>query len=262
MPPRRHVAEGVQLAAGGGHRALLRRGALGHDDDRGVLLLEPLLDVGADPVDVERALRDEDDVGAAGQAGVQRDPAGVPAHDLDDQRAVVRLGRGVQPVDGVDGDLDRGVEAEGVVGGAEVVVDRLRDADDVEASGGQLGRDAEGVLAADRDQRVDAGLLEVLPDLLDPVVDLHDVGPAAAEDGASAREDAPGLLHAERHREPLERALPAVAEAEELVPVHLHALPDHGPDDGVQAGAVAPAGQDTDAHSCSPSSSLCGRPAE
>jgi hypothetical protein len=133
---------------------------------------------------------------------VQRDPAGVPAHDLDDERAVVRLGGGVQPVDGVDGDLHRGVEAEGVVGGAEVVVDRLRDADDVQAGRGQLGRDAEGVLAADRDQRVDAGLLEVAADLLDAVLDLHDVGPAAAEDGAAAREDAPGLLHAERHREP------------------------------------------------------------
>ena len=32
---------------------------------------------------------------------VHRDPAGVPTHHLDDQRAVMRLGGGVQPVDGL-----------------------------------------------------------------------------------------------------------------------------------------------------------------
>jgi hypothetical protein len=91
-----------------------------------VVALEPGLDVGADLLDVERHLRDEDDVGTARHARVQRDPAGVPAHDLDDQRAVVRLGGGVQPVDRLHRDVDRGVEAEGEVGGVEVVVDRLR----------------------------------------------------------------------------------------------------------------------------------------
>ena len=52
-------------------------------------MLEALLDVAGDLVDVELALRQQDHVGAAGEAGVQRDPAGVPAHHLDDQRAVV-----------------------------------------------------------------------------------------------------------------------------------------------------------------------------
>ena len=65
--------------------------------------------------------------------GVQRDPAGVPAHHLDDERAVVRLGGGVQAVDRLGRDVDRGVEAEGVVGRVEVVVDGLRHADDADA---------------------------------------------------------------------------------------------------------------------------------
>ena len=131
--------------------------ALGDDDDRRVAACwKRRLDPAGDLVDVERLLGDQDDVGAAGHAGVQRDPAGVPAHDLDDQRAVVRLGGRVQPVDRLGRDVHRGVEAEGVVGGAEVVVDRLRHADDLHAVVVQLRRDAEGVLAADRDQRVDA----------------------------------------------------------------------------------------------------------
>ena len=64
---------------------------------------------------------------------MQGDPAGVAAHHLDDDDAVVRLGGRVQPVDRLGGDRDRRVEAEGVVGAGEVVVDRLRDADDGEA---------------------------------------------------------------------------------------------------------------------------------
>src|SRR5215218_8592665 len=91
-----------------------------------------------DGVDVERVLGDEDDVGTAGHARVQRDPAGVPAHDLDDEGAVVAVAGGVQPVDRLHRDTDGGVEAERVVGGVEVVVDGLRDADDGEPRLGQL----------------------------------------------------------------------------------------------------------------------------
>ena len=87
----------------------------------------------ADPLEVEGPLGDQDHVGAAGEAGVEGDPAGVAAHHLDDQHPVVAVGGGVQAVDRLHRDVDRGVEAEGVVGGAEVVVDRLRHADDVHA---------------------------------------------------------------------------------------------------------------------------------
>ena len=212
------------------------------------MALEALLDERADGLDVERLLGDEDDVGAAGEAGVQGDPARVAAHHLDDEHAVVRLGRGVQPVDRLHRDVDRGVEAEGEVGGVEVVVDRLGHADDVDAEVVQLGRDTERVLAADGDQRVDAEVGEVLLDLLDAALDLERVGARGAEDGAAARQDAAHLRDAELAGRALERALPAVAEADELVAVLLDALADHGPDDGVQAGAVAAPGEHSDAH--------------
>src|SRR5437762_2918651 len=83
-----------------------------------VAMADPLADV----VDVEGLLGDQDDVGATGHAGVGGDPAGVAAHDLADHDPVVGLGRGVEPVDGVGGDLDGGVEPEGEVGGRQVVV--------------------------------------------------------------------------------------------------------------------------------------------
>ena len=58
-----------------------------------------------------------------GNALVQRDPAGVAAHDFDHHHAVMRLGRGVNLVVGSRG--DGGVEAEGDVGGRQIVVDVL-----------------------------------------------------------------------------------------------------------------------------------------
>ena len=52
----------------------------------------------------------------------------------------------------------------------------------------------------------------------------------------------------ERRGPVLEQAAPAVAEADDLAAVVAGGRADDGPDDGVQAGAVAPAGEDTDAH--------------
>ena len=80
----------------------------------------------------------------------------MTAHHLDDHHAVVALGGGVQAVDGVGGDLHRGVESEREVGGREIVVDGLRNADEIHAVAFELGRHTERVLAADGYQRVDA----------------------------------------------------------------------------------------------------------
>ena len=91
-------------------------------------------------------------------------------------------------------------------------------------------------------------LVEVGLDPLDAALDLERVGAAGAEDGAAARQDAAALLHAELHRESLERALPAVAVADELEAVALHALADDRPDDRVEAGAVPASGEHSDAH--------------
>ena len=179
----------------------------------------------ADRVDVELALRDQDRVGAAGEARVDGDPARVAAHHLDDQHPVVAVGGGVEAVDRLHRDVDRGVEAEGVVGGGEVVVDRLRHADHVQAVLGVEARGgAEGVLAADRDQPVDPGRRQVGGDPLGPVVDGERVGPRGAEDGAAAGQDAAHLGHPERPPVVLERPAPAVPVADELVPLHAHPL--------------------------------------
>ena len=143
----------------------------------------------ADLVDVERDLGDQDHVGAAGHPRVQRDPAGGAAHHLDDQDPVVALGGRVQPVDRLGGDVQRGVEPERHIGGAEIVVDRLRHADHVDAVAVEPVGDAERVLAADRDQPVESRSRSVCADPLHAVLALVRVRPRAAEDRPAARQD-------------------------------------------------------------------------
>ncbi len=105
--------------------------AFGQGDD-GELLAEDvaLADVGADAFNGEGNFRNQDDVSAAGDSGVERDPAGVASHHFHDHDAVMRFGGGVDAVDGVGCDVDGGVKAEGDLGGGEVIVDGLGNADD------------------------------------------------------------------------------------------------------------------------------------
>jgi hypothetical protein len=107
-------------------------------------------------------LRNQDGVGAAGHAGVQRNPPGVAPHHLDHHHAVMRLGGRVQAVDGVGGKAHRGVEAEAARRADDVVVDRLRHADERDAHLVELVRDGQRTVAADADERVELHRLEHL----------------------------------------------------------------------------------------------------
>src|SRR5918993_207575 len=94
LPPRGDAAE-PGLAVGdlfrrGDEPGPLLPGALRRDDQGEVLArVLTLLDLGADALIRERDLRDQDHVGAAGDPGIQRDPARVAAHDLQHDHPVV-----------------------------------------------------------------------------------------------------------------------------------------------------------------------------
>ena len=106
----------------------------------------------ADAVVGERDLRDQDHVGAAGDSGVEGNPARVAAHDLQHHHAVVALGRGVQAVEGVGGAGHGRVEPEGHHGAFQVVVDGLGHAHQGDAALEQLLADAQRAVAADAHQ--------------------------------------------------------------------------------------------------------------
>jgi hypothetical protein len=247
MPPRRTWPKASVGASGHRHPAL-RLGSLGDHDDRRVLVLEAPFDVFADAVEVERMLRDQDHVGAARETRVECDPARVAAHHLDDQRALVALGCGVQPVDRAHGDVHGRVEAKGVVGGAEVVVDRLRHADDLDPLLVELLCGAKRVLAADGDQAVDPGSIEVLGDPFRPALLLERIRPRRPENGPAAREDAADLGHAEWPSIVVQGPGPAVSVADELVPVLADPLAHDRADHRVEARAIPSAGQHAKSH--------------
>src|ERR1700729_2313385 len=249
-----YVAERVQRRFVRRQAPVYRAGALGHHDDRGVPRLEPVLHVIADLLDVELLLRDQDDVGAAGHSRMQRDPARVPAHHLDDQRPVVAFRRGVQPVDGLHRDVHGGVEPEGVVGRAQVVVDGLGYAHDLDALVVQPRGTPQGVLPTDRDQRADAQAVQVIGDPRYPGATAAGRGVGQrirsrrAEDRAAERQDAADGLHVQRDGVALQRAAPAVPEPDEFVIELLRSAADDGADDRVQPGAVTATGENSDSH--------------
>jgi len=172
------------------------------------------LQVGAHLFDVERLLWDEDLRGPAGDAGVGGDPARVATHDLTDKNPVVGLGGGVEAVNGIGGDLHRGVKAEAHLGGRQVIVDGLGDPNDRHALAGQAVGHPQRVVAANGHKGVDA----------EQVQSGHHPGGAAgdgvwvraggAEDGASPRQDAPAHLHAQGHDVPLHGAPPPIAQTD------------------------------------------------
>jgi hypothetical protein len=140
------------------------------------------------------------------------------------------------------------VEPERQLGAAEVVVDRLRHPDDRHALLGQARRDAERVITADGDQRIDALGGEHAADLFGAVDAVGErVGPRGAEDRAAASEDSHRAGTGQLERVALEHAGPAMAEADagvvRIVECSTHDRADHR----VEPGAVSPTGQDADA---------------
>ena len=206
-------------------------------------------------------LRDQDGVRAARDAGVQGDPPRVTAHHLEHHAAFVRVAGGTQPVDGLRGDLDRGVETERVVGRGDVVVDGLRHADDVDAVFEQALRRGGRAVAADGDHTVD---LEVLEDLLDVLRAAVRLGvrteSTGAEDGAALVAQTTHTRAVELDDVAVDQSVPAVTKTDELLPVDGFSLENRTADDRIQTRAVASGGENAvslrHVSSCLPPSEL------
>src|SRR5699024_92087 len=198
-------------------------------------------------------LGQQDDVGAARNAGVQGQPAGLVAHDLDAHDPAVAAGGGVDAVDDVGGNVHRGVEAEGDVGAVDVVVDGLGQADDVQPL---LGQEVGGLVGAVAAQTEQAVQLEVVVglfhggDLVDLVLlnDLHHLegGALGAQNGAAQGQQAAEIVRLHLLVVAVDQAVIAVQDADDL-DIFAHADVErfrHAADGRVQTGAVAAGGQD------------------
>ncbi len=253
------MPEGVQLPFLDHQAAGHRTRSLSHHDDRRVVRGEAVFDEGTDLVDVEGSFRNEDHVGARRHSAVQGDPTGMPAHDLDDEDAMMAFGGGVQAVDGLHRDVDRRVEPEGVVGGRQVVVDGFGNPDNRDSFGVEPGGDAEGVLAPDGDEGVDPQVVNSFPDAGDAVVHLVGVCATGTENRPTARKNAADRVDAERHRSIFQGTTPAVPKTYERMSIDIYSFTDDRPYDRIQPWAVPAACQHADPHDRT-SSSPPGRP--
>ena len=151
-------------------------------------MLDPLAHLG----DVEGQLGDEDDVGARRRArsAARSSRRGGPSPRRPSP------GRGTRPWCAAGRSRPSAICTAVSNPNVTSVADRslsivLGTPDDAGALAGELGRDAERVLAADRDQRVDVLPAQRVEDARDPVVRLERVRPARPEDRAASRQDAP-----------------------------------------------------------------------
>ena len=91
---------------------------------------------------------------AAGNAGVQRQPASLVAHDLNAHDPAVAACRGVDAVDHIGGDVHSCMEAKGHIGAVDVVVNGLGQANDVQPLLGEQVGGLVGAVAAQTKQAV------------------------------------------------------------------------------------------------------------
>src|SRR5205807_1048755 len=132
-------------------------------DDQAIhlALLAAALQGRAHVIDIGGNFRNQDVIGGDSDAAEAGDPAGVPAHGLNDHDATVRFGGGAQAVHRFGDNVDGRVETEGEIGRGQVVVNRLGHADHRQLEIVEQARgDAERIVAADGHQSGEAVVLE------------------------------------------------------------------------------------------------------
>ena len=230
-------------------------GTLGHGQNREVLArLGAVLDSSGDLLDVVGQLRQQDDVRAARNAGVQRQPAGFVAHDLNAHDAAVAARGGVDAVNDLGGDVHSSVEAERHVGAVDVVVDGFGQTDDVQALLAEQVCGFVGAVAAQAEQAVQFGGAVVFlhrGNLVHLVLLDHthffERGALGAQNGAAHGQNAGELVRGHLPEVAVDQAVVAVHDADDLDLI-AHAVVQrlgHAAQGSVQAGAVAAGSQDT-----------------
>ena len=131
---------------------------------------------------IERNLRDQNRIRAAGDSAMQGDPPGVPPHHFQNHDALVAGRSGVQAIERVGDCGDSRVEAECHGGSFEIVVDCLRDTDAINPGLFQLKSGRHRAITTHDDQRCDLQTIQHTARLFD-YLSGHDRALAAAHLG-------------------------------------------------------------------------------
>jgi hypothetical protein len=112
-------------------------------------------------LDLVRNFGNKYDVCAAGNSGMEGDPTGIASHYFNDEYASMAFSRGMKLIERVASGINSGIESKGDYGGADIVVNRLGNADKRYAFFVKLLCDAQCAVAADNDQCIEQELLEI-----------------------------------------------------------------------------------------------------
>ena len=140
---------------------------------------------------------------------------GAAAHDLNDRAALVRLHGVAQLIDTLDSGVARGIEADGVVGAHDVVVDGARHADARNALARKRLCAAERTVAAAADEAVDAQILAGVGRLLETLLGHHFLAACGVQHGAALADDAVNAARAHLDDVTVDQAAVAAADAED-----------------------------------------------
>ena len=132
------------------------------DDGKALSGLGTIIDGFNDLVDIIRDLRQQDNIRAAGNTGIERKPANLMSHNFNDKNTVMRSGGGMNAVDGICCNINCTVEAKGHVGSPDIIVDCLGKMNDIQTL---LAKKICGLLStvsAENDQAVQTKLIIIL----------------------------------------------------------------------------------------------------
>src|SRR5690606_36960608 len=217
------------------------------------------LDLPGDVLELVRYLRDQDHVGTAGDAGVQRDMTRVPSHDLEDHHSIMAGCRWLQVIERVGSGSDGARIADRVFGYADVVVDRLRHADELPAALlGEAAKDCEAAVAADTDQGIQTQF-PIASDHLLGAVDALAVrhrkcegitlvrGSEYRPTHAQGRAVKAGGLQRFVEGRPDHQSVRSLLNSNNLPAIVLGGVKSHRPNDGIETGTIASARKDPQA---------------
>ena len=198
--------------------------------------------------------RNEDNVGAPGNAGGQCDMPRIPAHDFKDHHPLMAGRRRLQAVKRIDGGPDSGVETDRVIGSGDVVIDGFRNPGEGKtALFRQPVEDFHAAVAADADQGIEAQQPDALQAFIRSILDravflgkgeritLID----GAENGTAHTQDIAGEQLQRQffgQRRTLHQAMGAFTDADHFPTVFLNGPEGDGADGRVESGAIATAG--------------------
>ena len=188
---------------------------------------------------------DQNSGGAGGQTNIHSQITGVTAHDFNHRAALVGLHGVSQLVDALDGGVCGAVEADAVVGAADIVIDGSGNTDDVNAELAQRLCTPEGAVAADGNDAVQTQEFAGGCSLALTFLSHKFLAAGSVEDSAALVDDAGNTLFIQPLNVTADQAVPATADA-----VNFHTVipcgTDNTADTGIHAGGIAAAGKYAD----------------